>query len=382
MKITAVTPYVMRLKLDEPFYTSQGWIDTRVALLVKVMTDEGIYGWGECYGAHPEITSTIIERMWSPLLLGADPFDTEVLWELQYRTIRGHKGPTLAAMSGIDIALWDIKGKAAGLPVSKLLGGVFRDSIRCYASGMYMSAAEDLPKALADEAVSYVRAGYTGVKMKIGIGPEKDIEIVSAVREAIGSETILMVDANCAYDAGTAIRLGRVLEDLGVYWFEEPVPPTDIQGYIAVKSALDIYVAGGELEYSRYGFRDLVVNRAADIIQPDLCWAGGLTEGKKIAAMCEAFGLRCLPHVWGTPVAVAANLHFIASLPALYSIADPLEPLIELDRSPNPIRDALDTCKIIDQINGRIKVPTGPGLGIDVDEEVMRAIQNDPESVK
>lgn len=380
MKISRITPYPLRVKLDKPFYASQGWINYRTALLVKVETDEGLGGWGECYGAFPEATARIIEQIVTPQLIGKDPFDNEVIWEHLYLGFRGTKGMLLAAISGIDIALWDIKGKAANLPISKLAGGQYRASVKCYATGMYMTETNDLPAALAKEAGGYASDGFSGVKMKIGLGPNRDVEIVSAVREAIGDEVLLMIDANCAYDARTAINLARRLERLDVYWFEEPVPPTDLQGYLEVKSNVSMYVAGGELEYTRYGFRDFISQRAADIVQPDICWAGGITEGKRIGALCDTWGVRCLPHVWGTPVAIAANLHLIATLAAPYSINDPLEPLIEFDRSPNVLRERL-TDVPFSQSRSRIMVPTGPGLGIELDEQRIERIMKDPTMV-
>ena len=371
MKINDIKFYGLKQTLDKPFAASQGWHNTRTASLVKVITDQGVEGWGECYGAYPEVVKSIIETLWKPLLLGKDPFDNEVLWESMYKGIRGNKGALMAAISGLDIALWDIKGKVLGVPISKILGGTFRNSIKCYVTGMYMTKTDDLAGALIEEARGYIDDGFDAIKMRIGYGLNLDVEIVSAVREAIGDEICLMVDANCAYDSRTAIHVGRRLDKLNVYWFEEPVPPTDIEGYLEVKNALDMYIAGGELEFGKYGFKDFIGRRAADIIQPDMCWAGGITETKKIATLCETFGVRCLPHVWGTPIAIAANLQLIASLPSLYSINDPLEPILELDQSPNLFRDHLAKEPIIHK-NSRISVPQKPGLGVEIDEDFIK----------
>lgn len=378
MKIKDIVSYALRFPLDKPIYASGGKIQERTAMLVKIITDEGIEGWGECYGSFVEVTKSIIENVCKPILIGKDPFDNEVLWQLQYdKLIRGGKGPTVAAVSGLDIALWDIKGKALGLPIAKLLGGMYRDSVKCYATGMYTTGAEDQTKVLAKEAEGYARDSFEAMKMKVGYGVEKDIQYVAAVRKVIGDKIGLMVDANCAYDARTAIMVGKKFEEYNVYWFEEPVPPTDLDGYVEVKNALSMYIAGGELECTKFGFRELISRRAMDIVQPDICWAGGLTEGKKIAALCESWGLRCFPHVWGTSVAIAANLHLIASLPSLHSINDPLEPMIEFDRSPNPLRDNLVNGPIA-QKNSRIDVPKGPGLGIEVDEQLIKRIASNP----
>ena len=192
-----------------------------------------------------------------------------------------------------------------------------------------------------------------------------------AVREAIGPDVALMVDANHAFDAVAAVRLGRMIEQYGIGWFEEPVPPEDLQGYRAVKAALSIPIAGGECEFTRYGFREMLTTRAVDIVQPDTCAAGGLSECKKIADMAEAFGIRYNPHVWGTGIAIAASLHLLAVLPTHtpHSLA-PLEPMLEFDRTEHPIRQALLT-KPIEHERGVVAVPDGPGLGIEIDRDAL-----------
>jgi len=184
-----------------------------------------------------------------------------------------------------------------------------------------------------------------------------------------------MVDANHAYNAATAIRMGRGLERFDVRWFEEPVPPEDHDGYRAVRRALSIAVAGGECEFTRYGFRDLIAGGCVDIAQPDLCAAGGISEWLKIQALAESFGVWVIPHVWGSGVALAAALHVLAASPPFPHTANPLplqnEPVIEYDRNPNPLRDKLLTEEIT-LFNGRLPVPQGPGLGIQINEEVLR----------
>lgn len=192
-----------------------------------------------------------------------------------------------------------------------------------------------------------------------------------AVREAIGPNVALMVDANHAYDSVAAIRLGRTIEQFDIGWFEEPVPPEDIAGHLAVKAALSIPLAGGECEFTRYGFRNLLVSRAVDLVQPDTCAAGGLSESKKIADMAEAFGVRYNPHVWGTGIAIAASLQLIAVLPphTPTSLA-PLEPTLEFDRTEHPLRQAV-LKEPIEHTKGIVRVPGGPGLGIEIDREAL-----------
>jgi len=209
------------------------------------------------------------------------------------------------------------------------------------------------------------------VKLKVGFGIDEDAAMTHAVRDAIGDKALLMVDANHAYDVVAAIRLGRMIERHDISWFEEPVPPEDIAGYRAVKEAIAIPVAGGECEFTRFGFRDLLASRAVDIIQPDTCAAGGLSECRKIADMAEVFGVRYNPHVWGTGIAIAASLQLLAVLPSHTPTSlNPLEPMLEFDRTEHPIRQALLT-QPIEHARGRVRVPEGPGLGIEIDRAAL-----------
>lgn len=372
MKITDVEVIVLRHPLSRPFGFSQWWFEARTCCLVRVATDAGLVGWGECYGP-PEPIKAVIDAVYAPLILrGADPFDNEVLWERMYNRMRdyGQKGVAVAAIAGVDIALWDLKGKAVGLPVCKLLGGVFRDRVQAYATGMYFTETDDLPAALAAEAAGYVAQGFRAVKLKVGLGLAADRANVRAVRAAIGDDVTLLADANHAYDPKEAIRLGRVLEEHGVYWFEEPVPPEDIAGYVEVKAALDLAVAGGESEYTRWGFRELLGRRAVDIVQPDTCGAGGLTECKRIMALAAAHGIQYTPHVWGSAVGLAASLHLAATVPDNPPSLHPTPLLFELDRTENYFREQLALTPIV-QRAGVIAVPTGPGLGIEIDQHVL-----------
>jgi D-galactarolactone cycloisomerase len=282
----------------------------------------------------------------------------------------GQKGFALHAISAVDIALWDLKGQALGVSVSRLLGGRFRERVQAYATGLYFRPRDAFATDLAEEAVAYVAAGFTAIKLKVGYTPEIDRQHVQAVREAIGPNVHLMVDANHAYDATTAIRLGRTLEPYDLRWFEEPVIPENIEGYVEVRRALDIPIAGGEAEFTRYGFRRLLSAGAVDIVQPDLTATGGFTECQRIAAQASAWGARYLPHVWGSAVGLHANLQFIAAGPPATASIFPLEPLFELDRTPNRFRDHL-THQPICLNDGWLDIPDRPGLGVTVDESVI-----------
>jgi D-galactarolactone cycloisomerase len=371
MKITNVHTHVLEAPLSQPFAYSRAWYDTRTAMLVEIETDTGLVGWGECYGP-ARITEAVVKSV-APWLIGEDPLRTDFLWQMIYARLRDHgqKGVVIQGLSGIDIALWDIKGKHFGVPVHQLLGGPLRTSVQAYATGLYRRRSGDPLQYLAEEAENYVAEGFKAVKLKVGFGVEEDAAVTRAVREATGPGVVLMVDANHAYDSVTAIRLGRMIEEHNIGWFEEPVPPEDVAGYRAVKAALSIPIAGGECEFTRFGFRELLVSRAVDIIQPDTCAAGGLSECKKIADMAEAFGVRYNPHVWGTGIAIAASLQLLAVVPTHTptSLA-PIEPMLEFDRTEHPIRQAVLTSPI-EHDGGVVRVPCGPGLGIEVNRDAL-----------
>jgi D-galactarolactone cycloisomerase len=371
MVIKDVRTHVLQATLSQPFAYSRAWYDTRVAMLVEIETDDGLVGWGECYG--PAWMTQAVVKSVTPWLIGEDPLRIDHLWRMIYARLRDHgqKGVVIEGLSGIDIALWDIKGKHFGVPTHQLLGGALRDAVPAYATGLYRRRAGDPLRYLAEEASAYVAEGFRAVKLKVGFGIAEDVATTRAVREAIGPDIALMVDANHAYDATAAIAYGRQVEALDIGWFEEPVPPEDVVGYRAVKDALAIPIAGGECEFTRFGFRDMFVAHALDIVQPDTCAAGGLSECRRIADMAEAFGIRYNPHVWGTGVALAASLQLLAVLPTHTPVSlAPLEPMLEFDRTEHPIRQAILT-RPIEHERGVVRIPDGPGLGIEIDRAAL-----------
>ncbi|MFC3127416.1 mandelate racemase/muconate lactonizing enzyme family protein [Pseudoroseomonas globiformis] len=372
MKITAIRTHVLEARLSAPFAYSRAWYDIRTAMIVEVETDAGITGWGECYG--PARMTEAVVRGIAPWLIGADPLSSEAIWQDVYARLRDHgqKGLAIQGLSGIDIALWDIKGKHFGVPAHRLMGGPLRTEVRAYATGLYRRAEGDPLRYLPHEAAAYAAEGFHAVKLKVGFGVAEDVAVVHAVREAIGPEVALMVDANHAYDSVAAIRLGRLIEPLDISWFEEPVPPEDLAGYRAVRSTLIIPVAGGECEFTRYGFREVLASGAMDIIQPDTCSAGGLSECRKIADMAAVHGVRYNPHVWGTGIGLAASLQLMAVLPTHtpHSLA-PLHPVFEFDRTEHPIRQAI-LAHPIEHSGGIVPIPDGPGLGIEIDRAALQ----------
>lgn len=371
MKITAVRTHVLEATLTEPFAYSRAWYGTRTAMLVEIETSSGLTGWGECYG--PARMTEAVVRTLAPTLVGLDPLASEAIWQDIYARLRDHgqKGLAIEGLSGIDIALWDIKGKHFGVPCHRLMGGPLRTEVRAYATGLYRRRQGNPLEYLAEEAAGYVAEGFHAVKLKVGFGIAEDLAAARAVREAIGPDVGLMVDANHAYDSVAAIKLGRLLEPLDIGWFEEPVPPEDLAGYRAVRAALTIPVAGGECEYTRLGFREVLASGAMQIIQPDTCAAGGLTECRKIADMAAAFGVRYNPHVWGTGIGLAASLQLMAVLPPHTppSLA-PADPVFEFDRTEHPIRQAI-LREPIEHQRGLLHIPEGPGLGIEIDRRAL-----------
>ena len=374
MQIREVRAHVLEAPLSEPFSWSLGWTRTRTALLVEIETADGLVGWGESYGpARPN--AAVIEAM-KPMLIGADALASEAIWERLYAAFRDHgqKGLPVQALSGIDIALWDVKGKHFGVPVHRLMGGPVRTEVQAYATGLYRREAGDPRDYLAEEAAGYVADGFLAMKLKVGFGVAEDAEVAKAVREAIGPGVALMIDANHAFDATRAVQLGRQVAELNIGWFEEPVPPEDLDGYAQVRARQPIPVAGGECEFTRFGFRELLVRRAVDVVQPDTCAAGGLSECVKIAAMANAHGVRYVPHVWGTGVALAAALQLLAVLPDNPPCLRPEQPLLELDRTAHPIRQAI-LVKPIEHERGVVRIPEGPGLGVEVDRAALERFE-------
>ena len=373
MKITNVIAHQLVVNVDEPFTSARGqYYKTKGALVVEIVTDEGIAGWGDCYGP-AAVSRAVIESLYKPALIGQDPFNVEVIWEMLYNKIKdyGLSGMTISALSGVDIALWDIIGKACNQPVHRLIGGAFRNKVQAYATGFYFKTFDRLNEEAVEEALKYKEQGFKAIKMKIGLGNHrKDIARVEAVRKAVGDDIDIMVDANHSFTVPQAINIGRELERLGVSWFEEPISPEDLEGYVEVSRALDIATAGGENEFTKYGFRRILAARAMDIVQPDVCAAGGITECKKIAALAQASAIACVPHAWGTAIGLAATIHFLASLPETPMCLFPVSPLLEYEQTFNPFRDQLAREPIMHK-GGFVDVSTKPGLGVDVDRSIL-----------
>jgi len=377
MKITELKVHVLRSPLDEPFAFSQGWVRQRSATLVEVRTDDGRVGWGEAFAQGlepPQIAAATIEHALAPLVTGRDPLDTEVLWHRMYHHTRdyGRKGSVVAAISAVDTALWDIAGKFHGLPIHKLLGGAFRTRIQPYATGFYRIEGQGEAARLADEALRHFDAGFTLMKVKLGYGVEDDIACMNAIGRALqGKPVRLMVDTNHAYGRAEALRLGRALADFDLRWYEEPVVPEDRQGYAEMRRQLPMPIAGGENEHTLFGFGELLGAGCVDVAQPDIGSCGGLTAGRHIAALAQAHGVMVNPHVWGSAVAQAAAVQYLAALPVAHHSLFATQPVLEYDRSAHPFRQQLVT-RPLQMLDGWVDVPDAPGLGIEVDRQVLQ----------
>jgi len=383
MRIKRLTTFILRAPIaKQVFYSSQARFPERNSLLVKIEADDGLVGWGEGgqYGP-PSPVAACINDVFAPLLANIRADQPVKVWEQLYAFSRdfGRQSAYVEAISAIDIALWDLWGQSLGQPIHSLLGGAFRDRVTAYATGGYYAADySDRGQTLArleQEMAGYAAAGFGIVKMKVGLlSVEADAERVVSARRAVGPDRKLLVDANHAYNAATAIRIGRELEQQGVLWFEEPVIPEDRSGYRKVRDALSIPIAGGECEYTRYGFRDLFLGQCVDIAQPDLCVCGGFSEWLKIQALASSFGVITIPHVWGSGIALAAALHALAAVPPSPHTANPVvlqnEPVVEFDRTHNPLRDdLLKESFVLD--NGALLVPRKPGLGVQINEPML-----------
>ena len=381
MKITAIRSHVLGYVLPEELGYSQQYYARRTCHLVEVQTDEGVTGWGECFGPGPVALANaqIVEGVVAPLLVGCDPLDRAAHWHRVYNLTRDHgqKGMVVQALSGVDIALWDIAGKAAGLPLHALIGGRFRDRVKVYGYAMMLKreGVAEHEARFRDEAAALREAGFAGVKMKVGLGVRDDIRLATAVREGVGDDYPFMVDANHAYAAPEALEVGLALDELGAHWFEEPVAPEDRAGYRFLRSRLRTRIAGGEAEFTRFGWRDLLDADCLSIAQPEVCGLGGVSEYLKVLALCQARMVPVVNHVWGSAVALALNLHLLAAQEPMPGGLNPTEPWLEFDTTHNLFRDRLlrTPLDLPGQVaaHGAATVPAGPGLGVDPDPDFM-----------
>jgi D-galactarolactone cycloisomerase len=341
------------------FRYAGGTVTSRVTSLVLVHTDGPEIGIGAAY-SHPDLVKLIVERHLGPQLKRRDPTDVEDLWGLMYGLTRwyGRKGVAVSALGGVDIALWDLRGKAAGKPTYKLLGAE-RDWVPAYASGLFW--ADDV-RELEEEAARHVARGFRRVKMRLGRDPEYDLAAVDAARRGAGEGNDVIVDGSHRYSRERAEWIGAELAARGILWFEEPFPPEDLDAYVGLRPRIDVPLAAGENDFGVQGFRELIRAGALDIVQPDACRAGGITETLRIARLASEAGLRVAPHTWSDAVALRANAHVIAALSHGLTV--------EVDQTGNPFVDDL-LAKPLEIADGRLLLGDAPGLGVDLDDAVV-----------
>jgi L-alanine-DL-glutamate epimerase-like enolase superfamily enzyme len=384
VRITAVRASWLRALIppDRAHVSDFGKNDSFNTCLVEIETDTGLVGLGEAKVGvgnlgHYAAIVTLIREEWAPLLVGRDPRDITAIWELLYSGSRSHyalregrafptvgrRGITMSALSGIDIALWDLLGQSLGQPLWQLLGGRCRDRVPAYASGGWAPVG-----AIGKQLMQYVERGHRAVKMRVGL-QDKSVDDSAArvreVRETLGPDIGLMVDAHGTWSVRQAQRFARKVEDCDLAWLEEPVSPENIPGQAEVRASTDIPIASGESEQTRFAFRDLIDARAVDVCQPDLAIAGGITETVRIAALAAAHELTVAPHLWGGAVLFAAGLHLC--------VATPCATTVEFSRGENPLLNDL-TEEGFDLTDGYVTAPDRPGLGLTLRRDFVREI--------
>ena len=374
MKIEKIEIRYLEGQLDEPFAWSQRWTDIRSVINIKVITDDGIVGWGETFGSL-ETMDSIASVL--KIAIGENPKSIQKIWNKLYgATFQGHVFAKSAvyAISALDTALYDIVGKHDKKSVSEILGGSFKDSIPVYATGLYYTDNYSF-EALIKEAEDHASDGYTGMKMKIGaLTLKDDANRVLEVKKAIGNNIRLMFDANEAYDPINAINFTKLVSSEEFEWFEEPCASRDDRSNKYVQENSNIPIAGGESLSTRWDFISRMVDRTFDIFQPDICAVGGISEMHKVGIIAQSLGLKFNPHFWGTGISFAAALHSLSVQPltqiSMKNIPYENESVLECDKTPHPVRENL-TNDVFVHNKSRVNVPTGIGLGIEVDEKAL-----------
>jgi L-rhamnonate dehydratase len=344
--------------------------------MVEVETDNGLVGIGEAcaQSEHDEAalaTAVILERGIKPIVLGLDPMNPRTIWEKLYLETEwfGRMGTVMHAISALDIALWDVMGKALGVSVSRLLGGRFRNEVKTYASIIF--DMDDFG-AMAEESKVWTQEGYKAVKFgwgqtrdsSFGLDAEKDEAAVRFLRESLGKNIDIMVDVGryVNWTPTHALEMAKRFAKYDIYWLEEPLPQDDVDGFVWLTERSPVKIATGEGEYNRFGYKRLITSHAADIIQPDVGRAGGLTEGMRIADLVQAWNLSLVPHGFSSAINVAANLQWVASMPAAT--------LLEFRRTKSPLMASLAK-NPFSADNGILRIPDRPGLGIEINQDAV-----------
>ena len=364
MKITDVKTIRLRTTIptEGQVFSRSGVRNTRSTTLVQVETDEGVSGIGSASG-NGELIEVIVAKVLKPLLIGMDPTEIDEIWDKAYFR-GGHKefgtrGIGVVALSGVDVALWDILGKVRGVPVYQLLGGKCRDKVPVYATALY----PEEPEKVAARARAFADQGFHGVKIKVGFDLEQDIRIVRAVREELGKDFTVMTDANQGYSVDVGLKAAAAFAECGAFWLEEPLFVEDIEGHATLREKTKVPIAVGENLHTYYAFENFIVRGAVDFIQPDVARAGGISEIKRITALAAKHNVPVSFHTWGDGVALAASVHLSAALKDCI--------VMELDYTYNPLREELLNEPFKVQ-KGLLTPPDKPGLGIELNAQACQ----------
>lgn len=366
--ILRIDGYELRCSLPEPIGNSRVMFDQRRSLVLSVTTADGMVGWGETWSM-PAAAAAVIRDSLGSLVVGRDASTPRAVWDAMERTLGyDRRGVTHMAMSAIDIAVWDAAARARNVSVASLLGGSIRDEVMAYVSGPFLKPGPDPYRDFDADIDDYLAGGFRAIKMRLGVEPRKDGERLQRVRERVGPDFPLMVDLNEGASLRSALAFAEAFREPSIVWMEEPIAADNLEGYVRLARDLPMALAGGESLMGLRAFRDFVARGALDVVQPDLALCGGFSEGMRIAALCNAFDIPLVPHVWGTGINFMAALQFTSILPE--SRGPGLRyPLLEFDPSPNPLRDAMGTFAV--GSDGNVVVPSGPGLGIEFTPQAL-----------
>lgn len=372
MKIKSIKTHILKTNIKPQGY-SQEINDCRDSAILEIESTDGVVGWGECF-FNPATIHNIVDNLCKPCLIGRDPFQWKsIRRDLFLATVRD--GPHYGVISGIEVALLDMIGKELNRPIHELFGGAQRNSVKVYATGCYRlqdwKSQTQIIDGMIKEISTYIDKGFSVVKIKIGFSPKEDAHIVRNIRAQMGYDFALAVDANTAWDVPNALDFASRVIDMEIAFFEEPLPISNIEGFLELKNKTNIPLATGEGMRPLHIFRDYLQRNAVDIIQPDIIIAGGFSALQQIQILSTANNIRFIPHCWGSGISFAATAHFMSTLddglPWLTAIN---EPLMEFDQSENPLRDEI-LCEALVCRKGYLEVPRGPGLGIEIDRSKL-----------
>lgn len=367
MKIVEIRGFHVGFSPSPAIGNARTFIRRRDFLLVQLIADNGLAGWGEVFSS-PYAAAALIQSRFAGMILGQSPLEYGRLWEAMHGTIGyDRRGPAMMGISAIDMALHDIAAKARGISVAAMLGGALRSNVLAYASGPFIVENASPYEHYASTVETYLERGFRAIKPRAGLSPREDGRMATGLRARVGADIGLMVDINQGYTASAAIASARRMEEADLLWIEEPVMPEDIPGYQAVAAATSTAIAGGEALGSLAAFRDFLAARTFAILQPDMTVCGGYAGFGKVAALAAAYDLPVMPHVFGTAVHQYAALQMAALIPSRRGGGPADYPYFEIDATDNPLLHLADTPDVA--ADGTIAIPRAPGTGLDLDPE-------------